>query len=75
MEKWKCTVCGYIHEGPMTPDFKCPICKQPANKFVKIEDAAAPARIPMQAPKPRKICGKPLLVNLRHATNILTLLQ
>ena len=22
MEKWKCTVCGYIHEGPMTPDFK-----------------------------------------------------
>lgn len=40
MEKWKCTVCGYIHEGPMTPDFKCPVCKQPADKFVKIEDAA-----------------------------------
>lgn len=37
MEKWKCTVCGYIHEGPMTPDFKCPVCKQPAGKFVKIE--------------------------------------
>ncbi len=38
MEKWKCTVCGYIHEGPMTPDFKCPVCKQPADKFVKIEE-------------------------------------
>lgn len=25
MEKWKCTVCGYIHEGPMTEDFKCPV--------------------------------------------------
>lgn len=35
-EKWKCTVCGYIHEGPMTPDFKCPVCRQPADKFVKI---------------------------------------
>ena len=39
MEKWKCTVCGYVHEGPMTDDFKCPICKQGADKFVKIEDA------------------------------------
>ena len=37
MERWKCTVCGYIHESPMTPDFKCPVCKQPAGKFVKIE--------------------------------------
>jgi rubrerythrin len=39
MEKWRCTVCGYIHEGPMTDDFKCPRCKQPASKFVKIEDS------------------------------------
>lgn len=38
MEKWKCTVCGYIHEGPMTDDFTCPVCKQPASKFVKIAD-------------------------------------
>ena len=45
MEKWKCTVCGYIHEGPMTPDFKCPVCKQGTDKFVKIEDAV-PARNP-----------------------------
>lgn len=41
MEKWKCTVCGYIHEGPMTEDFKCPVCKQGADKFVKIEEAPA----------------------------------
>ena len=39
MEKWKCKVCGYIHEGPMTPDFKCPVCKQPASSFEKIEEA------------------------------------
>ena len=43
MEKWKCSVCGYIHEGPLPADFVCPICKQPASKFVKIEDAPAPA--------------------------------
>lgn len=41
IEKWRCTVCGYIHEGPMTEDFTCPVCRQPADKFVKIEDAAA----------------------------------
>ncbi len=38
MEKWRCTVCGYIHEGPMTEDFKCPRCKQPASVFVKVEE-------------------------------------
>lgn len=54
MEKWKCTVCGYIHEGPMTPDFKCPVCKQPADKFVKIEDAAAPAKNPYAGTKTEK---------------------
>ena len=37
MEKWKCTVCGYIHEGPLHEDFKCPVCRQPASKFVKEE--------------------------------------
>ena len=42
MEKWKCTVCGYIHEGPLPEDFKCPLCKQPASKFVKIEEAKSP---------------------------------
>ena len=39
-EQWKCTVCGYVHEGPMTEDFKCPICKQPASVFVKVEPGA-----------------------------------
>lgn len=41
MEKWRCTVCGYIHEGPMTDDFVCPVCKQPASKFEKIETASS----------------------------------
>ena len=44
MEKWKCTVCGYIHEGPLPADFRCPVCKQPAEKFVKIEEAKAKSK-------------------------------
>ena len=39
VEKWQCTICGYIHEGPLPSDFVCPLCKQPADKFVKIQDA------------------------------------
>jgi rubrerythrin len=31
-------VCGYIHEGELTDDFKCPRCKQPASVFVLVED-------------------------------------
>ena len=38
MEKWKCTVCGYVHEGPLPEDFKCPKCKKGADKFVKLEE-------------------------------------
>ncbi|MCR4708009.1 MAG: 4Fe-4S binding protein [Clostridiales bacterium] len=41
MEIWKCSVCGYIHEGPLPEDFRCPVCKQPASKFVKVEPEPA----------------------------------
>ena len=37
MEVWKCSVCGYVHEGPLPEDFKCPVCRQPASRFVKVE--------------------------------------
>ncbi|MEG1241815.1 MAG: ferritin family protein [Oscillospiraceae bacterium] len=43
MEKWKCSVCGYIHEGALPADFICPRCHQPAEAFKKIEETAAPA--------------------------------
>ncbi len=36
-KKWICTVCGYIHEGPEPPE-KCPICKQPKEKFSELQD-------------------------------------
>lgn len=36
IEKWRCTVCGYIHEGPLPEGFTCPRCKQPASVFIKV---------------------------------------
>lgn len=38
MKKYRCTVCGYIHEGELTEDFKCPICKQPASVFEEVKE-------------------------------------
>jgi len=53
LEKWECTVCGYIYDPEVgdlehgveagTPfeelpeDWVCPICGAPKNQFVKVE--------------------------------------
>ena len=34
--KYRCSVCGYIHEGNQPPEF-CPQCKAPASKFKEVE--------------------------------------
>ena len=54
MEKWKCKVCGYIHEGPLPADFVCPVCKQPASMFEKIEEEVKPAKNPYAGTKTEK---------------------
>ena len=38
MEKYRCSVCGYVHEGPLPEGFVCPVCKKPASVFEKIEE-------------------------------------
>ena len=39
MAKWKCKVCGYVYEGDELPeDFICPVCRQPASAFEKVEE-------------------------------------
>ncbi len=53
MEKWKCSICGYVHEGAMAPDFKCPVCKQGADKFVKLAEAKS-AKNPYAGTKTEK---------------------
>lgn len=58
MSKWKCKVCGYIYEGEELPaDFTCPICKQPASSFEKIDEA----------PKANKYAGTQTEKNLEAA--------
>lgn len=36
---WRCSVCGYIHEGDEPPE-QCPRCGAPREKFVQIEAEA-----------------------------------
>ncbi len=36
MKQWKCTVCGYIHEGD-EPPLKCPVCGADKSMFVLLE--------------------------------------
>ncbi|MFR9565782.1 MAG: NADH peroxidase, partial [Rikenellaceae bacterium] len=38
VKKWRCTVCGHIHEGAEAPE-KCPLCKVPKDKFVAVEES------------------------------------
>ncbi len=35
MKQWKCTVCGYIHDGDQPPD-TCPVCGADKSKFIEI---------------------------------------
>ena len=37
MKKFRCTVCGYIHEGDAAPE-NCPVCKVPASKFEELKE-------------------------------------
>jgi len=36
-KKWKCTVCGYIHEGEQPPE-ECPRCGAPRAQFIPLEE-------------------------------------
>jgi len=44
-KKFKCKVCGYVHEGDKAPE-QCPMCQAPQSEFEEIveEGAAAPAK-------------------------------
>jgi len=37
-ESYICKICGYLHEGDMEDDFKCPICGVNKNYFEKKEN-------------------------------------
>lgn len=35
MKRWRCSVCGYIHDGGELPE-KCPNCSSPKEKFIEV---------------------------------------
>ena len=37
MKKYRCKICGYIHEGKMPDDFVCPLCGVGKEFFEEIE--------------------------------------
>lgn len=37
MKKWRCTICGYIHEGDTPPD-ECPLCGAGPEFFEEVEE-------------------------------------
>ena len=45
MEKWKCSVCGYVHEGPLPEGFVCPKCKKPTRIGHKLYEDGKKDRI------------------------------
>ncbi|SMC96490.1 hypothetical protein SAMN02746065_11790 [Desulfocicer vacuolatum DSM 3385] len=55
MKKWKCIICGYIHEGEEPPEM-CPICKAPASKFILLKEEEAensPGKVNKTSGKPK----------------------
>ena len=43
-KKFKCKVCGYVHEGDKAPE-QCPMCQAPQSEFEEIvEEGAAPSK-------------------------------
>ncbi len=53
MAKWVCSVCGYVHEGEQPPE-RCPVCKQPAEVFKKVEEKEEPKKNPYAGTKTEK---------------------
>ncbi len=47
-KKWRCTVCGYIHEGPEPPEV-CPVCGAPKSSFEEVKDVEETSKITLAA--------------------------
>lgn len=57
MKKWKCTVCGYIHEGDAPPE-QCPLCKAPGEKFEELVETEQPEEKKGKNPQWKcSVCG------------------
>lgn len=53
MKKWRCTVCGYIHEGDAPPDV-CPVCGVGPELFEQVKESGSETPVGEQAPDNKK---------------------
>jgi rubredoxin len=54
MKKWRCSVCGYVHEGEEPPD-QCPVCGADKSLF---EEITGDGKLkPQEPPQPEKKTG------------------
>jgi rubrerythrin len=37
MKRWRCVICGYIHDGEQPP-LKCPVCGAPREMFEELTE-------------------------------------
>ncbi len=40
--RWRCLICGYIHDGEKPP-YRCPVCGAPAKMFEPVPQDAKPS--------------------------------
>ena len=68
MARFKCTVCGYVHEGDDAPAV-CPRCKQPREKFVELlpDGSTRPVAPAAGAPAAKSLAGTKTEKNLQEA--------
>ena len=50
MKKWRCTVCGYIHNGDEPPE-KCPVCGADKSLFEEIKEEAPVEQMESKQPQ------------------------
>ena len=75
MRRWKCKVCGYIHEADKAPE-KCPVCNADRDFFVEVDDKGdeiaeiseivVEKQVPVQEVKPRTFRDRLVGLALRH---------
>lgn len=70
MKKWRCAVCGYVHDGEFPPD-KCPVCGADRDMFEEVvepvvPDEATSSGSAMEKPAQENVTGLFTRLVLKH---------
>ena len=59
MKKWKCGVCGYVHNGDQAP-VKCPVCGANQNRYKLLDIEVQKVVLPGKEPAENKASSQPI---------------